>query len=38
MVETRGRRLQGIYKYPGPDNSVIYSNLPPDISRQLPNK
>ena len=38
MVETRGRSLQGIYRYPGPGNSLIYSNLPPDISRQLPNK
>ena len=38
MVETRGRSLQGIYRYPGPDNSLIYSNLPPDISRQFPNK
>src|SRR6185436_9499502 len=38
MVEARGRSLQGIYRYPGPGNSLIYSNLPPDISRQLPNK
>jgi len=37
MVEARGRSPQGIYRYPGPDNSLIYSNLPPDISRNLPN-
>src|SRR5882724_451275 len=37
MLEALGRSPQRIYRYPGPDNSLIYSNLPPDISRQLPN-
>ncbi len=37
MLEALGRSPQRIYRYPGPDNSLIYSNLPPDISRQFPN-
>jgi len=36
MLEALDRSPRRIYRYPGPDNSVIYSNLPPDISRQLP--
>ena len=36
MLQSLGRSPQRIYRYPGPDNSLIYSNLPPDISRQPP--
>ena len=36
MLETLDHSPKRIYRYPGPDNSVIYSNLPPDMSRQLP--
>jgi len=36
MLKALDRSPQRIYRYPGPDNSVIYSNLPPNISRQLP--
>ena len=33
MLETLGRSPGWLYRYPGPDNSLIYSNLPPDIRR-----
>ena len=36
MLEALDRSPKRIYRYAGPDNSVIYSNLPPDISRQPP--
>jgi hypothetical protein len=37
MLEDLGRSPQRIYRYTGPDNSLIYSNLPPDVSRRFPN-
>ena len=37
MLEALGRSPQRIYRYTGPDNSLIYSNLPPDVSRRFPN-
>ena len=33
MLETLRRSPRPLYRYPGRDNSLIYSNLPPDISR-----
>ena len=33
----RGGSPQGIYRYPGPDDSLVYSNLPPDIRRPVAN-
>src|SRR5262245_43877807 len=33
MLETLGRSPGRLYRYSGRDNSLIYSNLPPDISR-----
>jgi soluble lytic murein transglycosylase-like protein len=33
--ETRGGGRQGIYRYAGPDDSLIYSNLPPDVRRPV---
>jgi soluble lytic murein transglycosylase len=33
--EARGGSRQGIYRYPGPDDTLIYSNLPPGIRRPV---
>jgi len=33
----RGGSPQGIYRYPGPDDSLVYSNLPPGIRRPVTN-
>jgi len=35
VSEARGGSPQGIYRYPGPDDSLVYSNLPPDIRRPV---
>ena len=37
VSEARGGSRQGIYRYPGPDDSLVYSNLPPDIRRPVAN-
>lgn len=37
VSEARGGSRQGIYRYPGPDDTLIYSNLPPGIRRPVPN-
>ena len=35
VSEGRGGSRQGIYRYPGPDDSLIYSNVPPDSRRPV---
>ncbi len=37
VSEVRGGSPQAIYRSPGPDDSLIYSNLPPDIRRPVAN-
>lgn len=33
LTESPGRSPQGIYRYPGPDDTLTYSNLPPVLLR-----
>jgi hypothetical protein len=37
VSKARGEGPKSIYRYPGPDGSLIYSNLPPDIRRPVAN-